>query len=350
MARDRSLDVARGALMLYIVAVIHGVWWLNVFGGQRIGGMLLFEMPAIFAVSGYAYRLFEASGSGGRAFRGVGDYLGFCVTRLSRILVPYFGYALVAVLLVLLLKGRLGHGDWSPWEVAKAWADPLACGGRFSVGSMNWHLWFIGPFLAVSALLPVATRLVPKRGMPLWAFTAVLTGVMVGFVRLPVPNMYFSQTVLFYLAWALFGYGLAMRRDDGIRDQVITFLGTVIVLLVVAARQGWQLNLQGAKFPPVWTFAVFSGAWMAVLLGLIRSVPKDVVQRLAEARWFRPWIASGYSIYLWQGAGYSLARLAEDRWRVPTVLTWLLAVALSLAFGLAAAPLERLRFRRTPSR
>ena len=48
MARDQSLDVARGAIMLYIVGLIHGVWWFNIFGLQRYGDLLLFEMPAVF--------------------------------------------------------------------------------------------------------------------------------------------------------------------------------------------------------------------------------------------------------------------------------------------------------------
>lgn len=60
MKRIHNLDTARGILMLYIVGIIHGLFWLKLIP-QWASSLMLFEMPAIFIVSGYAYFLYENS-------------------------------------------------------------------------------------------------------------------------------------------------------------------------------------------------------------------------------------------------------------------------------------------------
>ena len=58
MKRIHNLDTVRGVLMLYIVGIIHGQFWLNLIPlPQWASSLMLFEMPAIFIVSGYAYAL-----------------------------------------------------------------------------------------------------------------------------------------------------------------------------------------------------------------------------------------------------------------------------------------------------
>ena len=52
-ARDIGLDAARGALMAYIVIIIHGVFWLGVIPTGP-GSWLLFEMPPVFIITGVA--------------------------------------------------------------------------------------------------------------------------------------------------------------------------------------------------------------------------------------------------------------------------------------------------------
>jgi hypothetical protein len=84
---------------------------------------------------------------------------------------------------------------------------------------------------------------------------------------------------------------------------------------------------------------------MALILAALRGLKPGVVETLAGARWLQPFMRAGYSIYLWQGLGYTAALLigrALD-WSVWAV--WPLAAALSVALGLLAAPLERLRLR-----
>lgn len=98
LGRVRNVDTARGMLILYIVFVIHGVFWLDLLP-QLIASMLLFEMPSLFVVSGYSYYLYEKSrnSSGDNEFS-IKYYISFLISRCTRILVPYFIYATFCII------------------------------------------------------------------------------------------------------------------------------------------------------------------------------------------------------------------------------------------------------------
>ena len=346
MARDQSLDVARGAIMLYIVGLIHGVWWFNIFGLQRYGDLLLFEMPAVFAISGFGYRLFEASKKGGPAIAGPVDYFWFLATRISRILIPYFAYAIAAVAIVIAFKGHFHHEGWEPKAIALAWLDPSLAGGPFTIYYLNSHLWFIAPFLAVTALLPLAARLVPKAGLPLWAFAPPFAIAMTFLSRQHLPSQGMVQTIVFYLGWALFGYGLALKPQRSARVLAVTAAVAIATLVVLRSGFGITQNMYNAKFPPNGLFVVFSTAWMSSILLLLTRIPRSFVDDLAAKGWFLPFLKNGYSVYLWQGVAYSLASILRDHTPLSINIDWAIALVLSAAIGSLASPLERVRIRR----
>lgn len=92
--RDRQLDIYRSISMIYILCVIHVVYWLWI-GSEPLKSILLIEMPIIFFISGAAARL---SYKDNRKF---GDVL---LSRFKRVLVPYYIYALVVFLIFLCLS------------------------------------------------------------------------------------------------------------------------------------------------------------------------------------------------------------------------------------------------------
>lgn len=54
MGRVKNIDAARGMLMVYVVFLIHGLFWLNLTP-QLASSWLLFEMPMISLISGYSF-------------------------------------------------------------------------------------------------------------------------------------------------------------------------------------------------------------------------------------------------------------------------------------------------------
>ena len=330
--------------MLYVVLVIHGLFWLRLLPGG-IGSAVLFEMPCIFIVSGYAYRLYRTGPARPDPSRDASAYLEFLSSRLTRILIPYFAYVLFAVGIILVRRP-----DWSGGDLFMAWFNPVNYGRGYSILVLNWHLWFVTPFLAVAALLPFLARIRIRAAVPLWAYMAAAAFIIYLISLGWFKQMELFRNVVFYSLWAVFGYHLAAsdsRLDR--RDYLSVF---VLALAALAAmwllfRGDYSLDMQANKFPPNFVFFIFSCAWVALLLTVVSWLPKDSVAILSRQFWLKPFITHGYSIYLWQGAGYSIALFIATRLHFPILVTWFVALALTLLLGTLAAPLERLRIRRS---
>lgn len=335
--RDVSLDVARGLLMAYVVIIIHGSFWLGLIPAPA-SSILLFEMPLIFIVSGAAF----AHAPQPTTLRAYGFYL---LSRGIRIMAPYWAYTLVCAIIVIFAR-QLPVG-----ETLLAWLDPFRRAIGHAYMMLSWHLWFVTPFLVVTALMPLLSRWPMWRMAPLWVWAA--SGAL---IVLAVDTYWTRATELdresvSYMLWALFGFGLGA----GAARFATREYGIVLVAALAAMAAALTLYpahttavMQANKFPPNAMFFLFSCAWVALWLIAARLIDAKWIEGLAQAAWLKPFIKSGYSIYLWQGLGYTIASLVgqPNHWNVFVI--WVVAIALTVALGMIASPLERLRLRAKP--
>jgi fucose 4-O-acetylase-like acetyltransferase len=351
LARIKTIDTTRGMLMLYIVFVIHGFFWLHLLP-QFISALLLFEMPAIFIVSGYSYYLYEQS-KNGQAMRqsDIKTYSVFLAARSTRILLPYMVYAIFCILYVYAMS-FIGDGvAVSLLNLTSAWLNPVKAGQGFSTGMLNWHLWFIPVFLIVTAAMPIVTKFRPLKSPHLLALVlgVALLEVFLSEVHLPAKNIEnLIKQSAFYLIFSLFGYYLAHSKEYFRRVNFLTIAFVSLALLVSMAIAGHDihmLDMQVNKFPPNALFFLFSCLWISLFLFIVFNKPRVVAwfEKLGDAVWLKPFITSGYSIYLWQGAGYTIATLAGKQLGIPILAVWLLALVISVALGLLASPAERVK-------
>lgn len=346
-----AIDVVRGLLMLYIVLVVHGLFWLNPIP-RELSSLLLFEMPAIFWVSGYAYYLAQAdrrSARGDKA-RGAGGYLAFVGARLSRILVPYLVYAVACIAVIAVAREESAGTTADVGEITVSWLNPFSYGREHSFGRLNSHLWFIPVFIVVTALLPLITKIALPFRLPLWAWVVGAFMVFFGLSQVQFPGLYQVRQVLFYSLWALLGFCMAQPQvryatADFAKAALTSAAGLVLVFVV---HQDLRiLDMQKNKFPPNHVFVLFSSLWMACLLGLAAALRHraGALSALGKQFWLRPFMAAGYSMYLWHGLGYTVGILLGRQAELALGLTWLLALACSVLFGMLAAPAERWRWR-----
>lgn len=330
-----GLDVARGALMAYVIIVIHGVFWLQLLP-QPWSTVLLFEMPPIFVITGAAF--FYAEGN--KALT-LGGYAMYIARRFLRILAPYWAYALVAAGVVLALN--IKH---DPLGALASWLNPATRGAGYTTLMLSWHLWFVPPFLAVTALLPFLTR-IPVPKLPLVAWALIGAGIVYAAQMLD-PTHYEIQTIAFYALWAVFGFALIAEPGRFGSPSYLLMLALSLAAIAAIALfwPGASLNMQSNKFPPNVMFFAFSCAWMSLLLLLATSLSDAFVEKLAASPLLKPFIASGYSLYLWQGIGYSAAAYVGRAQGWSPWLIWPIAIALTVVLGLIASPLERLRLPR----
>lgn len=344
-SRDVGLDLARGLLMAWIVVVIHGIFWLGI-APRGPGSWLLFEMPPIFVITGAAYLLGEGAKQGRLQ---PANYLDFLMRRAVRIYLPYIAYVLVAALIVTLVKwdgaltvDEIGARLWS-------WLNPVTRGAGHTWKMLSWHLWFVAPFLIVTALMPlITTRRVPAFVKP-WMLAAVTALIVLGLGQVtfaaPLDDQLIKNTV-FYAFWASFGFTLAaMPKRWSLADYALVLVLAAVGMAGAAILQpaSVTLDMQHNKFPPNAMFFLFSCAWMALLLIAARFMKPAHAEALARSPLVRPFMSAGYSIYLWQGVGYSLAAYAGAALGANIYGTWIAAIVLTIALGLLFAPLERIR-------
>lgn len=343
--RDDGLDLARGLLMAWIVIVIHGIFWLGI-APREPGSWLLFEMPPIFVITGAAYFLGEGAKQGRLK---PANYLDFLMRRGVRIYVPYLAYVLVAALIVTVVKwsgplsiDEIGARIWS-------WLNPVTRGAGHTWKMLSWHLWFVAPFLIVTALMPLITTKRVLGFVKPWMLAAVAGLAVLALAQVqfaaPLDDQLIKNTV-FYAFWAAFGFMLAaMPKRWSVGDY-----GVVLVLAAAGTfgaamlqPESVTLDMQHNKFPPNGMFFLFSCVWMGVMLIGARLVTPAQSAGLSRSPLVRPFIKSGYSIYLWQGVGYSLAAYVGGELGANVYVIWIAAIALTIALGLLFSPLERIR-------
>jgi fucose 4-O-acetylase-like acetyltransferase len=346
-ARTASVDVARGALMLYIVSIIHGLFWFG-WLSESVRSAFLFEIPCLFIVSGYAYFLYENAPGRLSPLQGFSTYLSFLAARCSRILVPYFAYAIVCLTICIFLRGSQGMAECSIGNIVFAWLNPMIAGLGYSMGTLSLHLWFIAPFLAVTAALPFLTKIRLPTRIPLWGFMIGFSLVIHFLSLTQFPGSGFLQSIVNFSIWAIFGFHAARQAGKlGYRDYLPVFFFASFILLAsrLIHPEPFSLNMTKNKFPPNFAFFIFNCAWVSLLLMLSTLLDSRWIIKLSNAIWLKPFITSGYSIYLWQGVGYTAGIHLGRVLGLPISIVWVVAIVLSTMLGMLAAPLERIRIR-----
>jgi fucose 4-O-acetylase-like acetyltransferase len=342
--RNESIDVARALLILYIVSVIHAMYWLGDFNSAWRSA-LLFEMPAIFILSGCSFGLSPDAAKP----LSISTFIQHCARRGWRVLLPYWVYAIFCILLMVML------GHWTSADVppvsAKCvgvWLDPIRHGSGCSYRELNYHVWFIPVFLLVSFLLPLFSRLRFPVRLPLAVWALCVIGVL-EIARQSVSNetmLKAALNVISYSAWATFGLSLGR----GFVASSYQYLGCLVLalaaLLYMGVSQVVSLDMQSHKFPPDAVFFIFGTAWISLFALISKNMNPGLWSRLSGQPWLRPFIRSGYSIYLWQGAAYTLATALRDTFQLSIASTMLVAIIGSVGFGLIAAPIENIKLPR----
>lgn len=343
--RNQIVDVLRGLTMLYVVLIVHGLFWLKLLPTE-ISSLLLFEMPVIFMLSGYSFYLYENSQNQKKSF------FKFIITRTSRVLIPYYFYALFALLVVLLYRGFTSYEDilnWGMVNVVAAWLNPFTFGEGYSIGMLCWHLWFIPIFLIVTALLPSATKI--RIYQPaLWVAVLLITVCDYMLTKVDCLNTSIVLSTFFYLIWALFGYHLAYTKFKYSKEDYLKVIALCLLLLIIVLVKRSDmstLNMALNKFPPNYIFFLFGCLWVATFLmvGIFFKDKSINLGSLHNKIWLKPFIKYGYSIYLWQGLGYTLATYLGKKFDLSMMLVWIVAIIVTLFAGVLAGPAEKIKIK-----
>ncbi|MBE1485502.1 acyltransferase family protein [Plantactinospora soyae] len=337
--RDRYLDMWRAAALVRVVTYhVLGWIWLTV---------LFPAMGLMFALAGSLM----ASSLGRTGNSAVGR-------RLRRLLPPLWGFAAVAVTLLLVTGWRaaptaaLGWGEMV-WWIFPARTPPV--GGQSWAWAYNVVLWYIVTYLWLVLLSPVL--LAVFRRWP-WQSLALAIALPIAF-RFNVVNVggYFNEqatNVSAYLACWLLGFahhdGLLRRipaRRYAIAVAALAVTGAAWVLVVGWSSGNYDLN-RVAGGNTLWSMAFVATVlrFRPRLDWLGRIRPLDRLIELLNAR--------AVTIYLWHLpagvlSGALLAPVPVSGW-VATVAVRLAGVWVLVAVAVALFGwIEDLAARRRPA-
>ncbi len=294
-------------------------------------------MPLIFVISGYAYGLFEKKSG---FVLNTKNYILFVISRSSRILIPYLTYATFCLFIVVLQDIKESSADIT--AIILAWLTP-PFGEGYSFGMLNMHLWFIGPFLKVTFLLPIVTKFYPLK-TPLW-LTSMGLCIIISTMSLIPETASGLITTIFYLFWAYLGYILTNHLKIKRSQCIVLGISGIFVLVLSKFFLPVTLNMQSNKFPPNWLFFVFSFIWLSLFLLVFSYLNPKKIEFLASSTWFKPFIVNGYSIYLWQGVGYTTVYIISSKINLSIYFLWFLAIVITVLLGIFFGPLERIRLK-----
>ncbi len=342
--RNLNIDIARGALMFYIITILHGVFWLGLVP-RPLSTVLLFEMPFIFIISGYAYSLYERTRP--NFVFSCKQYVGFLMSRATRILVPYYTYTLMCLAIIFVFNLVAENSEFEVYDTITSWLNPFNYGRGYSLGALNWHLWFVAPFLSVTAFFPFCSfiaKLKFRQKFPLWLTMLGFTLIIYVLSSMKFELAYFLKTCIFYFLWACFGYLLDGRLKIDRMQYVFVILTAIMLLVFFKLLFTISLDMQLNKFPPSWIFFLFSCAWVSSIMLILSYLKSHNLKFLASSRLFSPFIKNGYSVYLWQGLGYTVATYLGYKINLPVYVVWVIAVVLTTTMGVIFSPFERIRF------
>lgn len=160
--RDTTIDALRGAAMIYMVCIIHVVYWFSPTP-EPFSSVLLFEMPAVFFIAGAAQSLRRGP---------LPSMKKMAAGRARRVLLP-FAFFLPWLFLWLLLISAV---------------EPADSMFNFSIGSLAWtdyakilltfggdkipyyqYTWFIPCYFVLLCSFPLQARVARSVGRGFYA-------------------------------------------------------------------------------------------------------------------------------------------------------------------------------------
>jgi peptidoglycan/LPS O-acetylase OafA/YrhL len=290
--RDKELDIFRGLIMIYIIGIIHVVYWGGIIETPW-KSLLLFEMPVIFFITGASHTLSKPK-----------PYLEYILKRIKRIMLPYWVYSIVCIFFVLayyyISKSLTLPPDFSLAKFIFTWLNPYAKPTRL-VTYIDWHMWFVQTYLIIILLIPLLYSSFIKQGnrVRILTIAALTLAVYLTDFYSSIHLIAFIKSVLFYLIWTYLGFYYQLFKKLKFNRNYLLIIAVFFAILMIPFIAQYKLNMQNNKFPPNFMFLLFTSCWFCLLV-----YAKDLILKIASIKIFAKIITIystyGYTLYLYQ--------------------------------------------------
>ena len=276
--RDKNLDIYRGAIMIYITCFIHLMYWeglsVGIYTSTCISGILI-EMPVVFYIAGASFSLSSTK-----------RYAEYVWSRIKRVAVPYWEYALFCFPIVLAFFFKKGY--LIPWDdfLLYLFFTPPPVPRIFS------HIWFILPYLLICFCFPFLFKCIKKYHFPFILFYGLF--VLLMFCATDAPEL--IKMVIVYMLFAVWGM---YYKQDIKRQNLVCMLASALYMGYALFLGGYSFNMQLNKFPPNLLFVSYCMLVLGIGGHLMQKVVVILYKRFAGVRkYIDAYGKDGYAIYL----------------------------------------------------
>lgn len=288
--------------IIYIIGVVHPLFWKGYTLDPILKSFALIEMPFIFFAMGASAAISNPKHT---ALQGI-------IARLKRLLLPYLAYIVVVILAENLYRYAISrHGyEFSPLNIAASilWTFPTT-----DLPYVRMHLWFI-PVALLFALFGSAIY----RALRTFAVTTSMQRALLILLFLGIPLLAERLAppavaqFFFYLPWFLAGALLIANAQIFSPPLVVACSLLGLALFCGAYFYGVSMDMQTHKFAPDRYFMWYTLAVVPVILFVIKlfdnKLPSWVFK---EISW---WANESYLAYLWQSFAYLLISFGMIKW------------------------------------
>lgn len=279
--RDTQLDAYRAYLMIYMVCIVHSVYWFNL-GSEPLRSAILFEMPLVFFISG-ASQSFKRGAA-------LPTFRKFVSNRAWRVLFPFYVFLSMTILSVLAASFVVPSVARNLNSLTLlSWLNALLTFGGVPFPYYS-HTWFISVYFVITCSFPLQAKLL--QHIPGVVYLAVNTALVTTLSFADFPSMWLDlRQLLVYNVFFIAGY-LYYRN---MRMRYLCIVAAVSVpLALTGIASGLSVPMQDYKFSGNIRFLVLGVAWLSLLSILLTHV------RLPYNRMVAVWNVRGYTIYLYQ--------------------------------------------------
>lgn len=296
MERDIQLDCYRSLTMMYIVCIIHSLYFFYI-DCEFTKSIALFEMPVIFFIAGAA-----------QSYKENHYFLTTLYNRIKRLLIPY--YIFIVFLFIFYYIFTISNTDFedtpidiftlNKYDIIKI----LVTGGSEKIPYLG-YTWFISCYFIIACSLPIQNVIIRK--IPAILYIAINITL---FALCNILNIHSFEDIvdklLFYNIFYVAGY--TYYKKISIKNIVATGLIPLIISLYLVSS-GTIIPMQPHKYPPDILYLIYCMSALCVL-GFIFSkvnIQYNYIVRL--------WNTRGYTIYLYQSISHFIVYKLTCTWR-----------------------------------
>lgn len=277
--RNEELDYYRGLVMIYIVGVIHVLYWSNMITFEY-KSLFLVEMIYIFFIMGASY-----------SFSPKKNYKKYLFKRLKRCMIAFLVYNLIVLILNICLKNyHIGMNIVT---------DLIDVNMSYNkIAFLNWHIWFLSIYLLLIPIIPLLYVYYEKTKdyqIP------IIFGIIIFILdrsKINFKIIYYIRNILFYSIFIYFGFfykNYSFKENK--QKHVILIIMCIIGLFFL--RKYYSFDMQINKFPPNFIFLIYTFLIFNFSIFLKKIIIKIIKNIKILERIIKYYAKYNYTLYLY---------------------------------------------------